>query len=83
MTHGFLHNRGEVLRSAALFLAFAAAAVRRHPRLYLKDGTYQLAGEYQVQQDRVRYYSTERGEWEEIPLELVDLDPHQEGSGGS
>jgi len=43
-------------------------------RLYLKDGTYQLAREYQVLQDRVRYYSTEREEWEEIPLELIDLD---------
>ncbi|MGH9660817.1 MAG: hypothetical protein ACRD96_19875, partial [Bryobacteraceae bacterium] len=28
---------------------------------------------YQVLADRVRYYSLERGEWEEIPLELVDL----------
>lgn len=42
-------------------------------KLYLKDGGYQMAREYQVQEDRVRYYSTERGEWEEIPLDLVDL----------
>jgi hypothetical protein len=43
-------------------------------KLYLKDGTFQLVREYQVQTDRVRYYSTERSDWEEIPKELVDLD---------
>jgi len=42
-------------------------------RLYLKDGGYHLVREYQVQGDRVRYYSVERSEWEVIPLNLVDL----------
>ena len=60
---------------ACVFLAFgltipAAAAV---VKLYLKDGTYQLAREYQVVGDRVKFLSTDRGEWEEIPLEMVDL----------
>ena len=43
-------------------------------KLYLKDGTYQITREYTVEGDRVRYYATERGEWEEIPLSLVDLE---------
>jgi hypothetical protein len=42
-------------------------------RLYLTDGTYHIVREYKVIEDRVRYYSVERSEWEEIPLELVDL----------
>jgi hypothetical protein len=47
----------------------AAAAIR----LYLKDGTYQEVREYQVTGDRVKFYSTERSEWEEIPLSLADI----------
>ena len=56
----------------ALFaLAFTAWAANF--KLYLKDGTYQLVREYKVQSDRVRYYSIERSDWEEIPAELVDV----------
>ena len=63
-----------MLFRAFIFVLFAAAALGATERLYLKDGTYQITNDYQVQKDRVRYYSTERGEWEEIPLEMVDLD---------
>jgi hypothetical protein len=58
----------------AVFLLLAASAFAATERLYLKDGSYHMVREYQVLDDRVRYYSTERGEWEEIPKELVDLD---------
>jgi hypothetical protein len=59
----------QLILITGVLAAFASAA----DRLYLKDGDYQLVREYQVQEDRVRYYSTERGDWEEIPLEMVDL----------
>jgi hypothetical protein len=62
-----------MLRGIIVFLITALIASAATIRLYLKDGDYQLVREYQVLQDRVRYYSTERGAWEEIPLELVDL----------
>ena len=52
-------------------VAFAAWAA--NVKLYMKDGSYQLAREYQVKADRVRFFSAERGEWEEIPLDMVDL----------
>jgi len=60
---------------ALLLLAFAggAGSATANIKLYLKDGSYQIVREYQVQTDRVRYYSVERSEWEEIPLEMVDL----------
>lgn len=52
----------------AATLAFGASA-----RLFLKDGTHHVVSEYKVLSDRVRFYSLERSDWEEIPLELVDL----------
>lgn len=62
------------MRAVLLFLAAACALYSETFRIYLKDGTYQLAREYHVESDRIRYYSTERGEWEQIPKELIDLD---------
>jgi len=59
-------------RLIALFaLAFAAWAA--NIKLYLNDGTYQIVREYKVEADRVRFYSSERSAWEEIPKEMVDL----------
>ena len=56
-----------------LLIATVATAWAANIKLYLKEGGYQLVREYKIDQDRVRYYSLERSDWEEIPLELVDI----------
>jgi hypothetical protein len=41
-------------------------------KLMLKDGSFQLVREYEVDGDRVRYFSIDQRDWEEIPASLVD-----------
>ena len=50
------------------FPAFAA-----NVKLYLKDGAFHVVREYKIENDRVKFYSIERSQWEEIPTELVDM----------
>ena len=61
------------MRRLLLALAFAASLLAANVKLYLKDGDFHVVREYKVEGDRVRFYSLERGEWEEMPLDLVDL----------
>ena len=58
-----------------LFLAvlFATGLTAANQKLYLKDGDFHMVREYEVDGDRVRYYSVERSDWEEMPVALVDL----------
>ena len=63
-----------IVATLAPVLIWAGLAFAANLKLYLKDGSDHLVREYKVAGDRVRYYSIERGDWEELPLELVDLD---------
>ena len=56
-----------------VMMLVGAMALAANTKLYLTDGTWHTVREYQVLADRVRYFSVERSEWEEIPLTLVDL----------
>jgi hypothetical protein len=58
---------------SALILIAVTALAAANFRLYLKDGSHHIVREYKVEGDRVQFYSTERSEWEEIPVSLVDL----------
>jgi hypothetical protein len=41
-------------------------------RLILKDGSFQPAVKYEIQGEKVHYFSAERYEWEDLPSLLID-----------
>ncbi|MBV9180734.1 MAG: hypothetical protein JO356_05425 [Acidobacteria bacterium] len=72
-----------ILRAGWLFLLVLglvcgwrslAPAQDNAKRLILKDGSYQVVTQWEVQADRVHYYSAERAEWEDVPSSMVDWD---------
>jgi hypothetical protein len=54
--------------------ASSTTPLPRGKKLMLKDGSFQLVREYKLDGDRVRYYSIEQSQWEEMPESLVDWD---------
>jgi hypothetical protein len=66
-----------MLRWVAILLLAAASLSAARIKLYMTDGDYHLVREYEVTGDRVRFYTLERSQWEEMPLELIDLERTQ------
>ena len=54
-----------------------AVPLPKGKKLVMNDGTYQIVREYTREGDRVRYYSLERSDWEEMPASLVNWDATQ------
>ena len=62
------------LAALCIVLPTASRAQTQARRLILKDGSYQSVTKYEIHGERVRYFSAERGEWEEVPKSMIDWD---------
>ncbi len=70
--------RAKVLAVAVVLASFAAPLDAQRIALYLIDGGKIVIREYKSEGDRIRYFSVERGQWEEIPKDLVDIERTRE-----
>jgi hypothetical protein len=64
-----------MLRCGLIFLLVVTASLAfadASKRIILKDGSYQKVTKYEVIGDRVHYFSAERGQWEDVPGDMVD-----------
>lgn len=43
-------------------------------KLVMKDGSVLVVKSYEINGDRVRYYSMERSDWEQVPAAMIDWD---------
>src|SRR6476661_7108981 len=71
---GLRHSRIALFVLVALATPNLASPADSTRRLILKDGSYQVVTKWEIQGDRVHYYSAERDEWEDVPNSLVDWD---------
>lgn len=63
---------GASAASAQPAMQAGVPALPRGKKLVLKDGSFQLAREYRIEGERVRYYSLDSSQWEQMPAALVD-----------
>ncbi len=66
--------RNRLLGIALAAVCGAVPLQAQHLALFLTDGARLDVREYEVVGPRVRYFSVDRAQWEEVPRELVDLE---------
>jgi hypothetical protein len=71
-----------LLALVSLGVSVPVHAQKINKRLILTDGSYQPASEWQIQGDRVHYFSSERHEWEDIPKSLIDWKATEDYNSG-